>query len=370
MTDKIDKKNPIPRYLQVKQFLEERVRTGAYRPGTRLPGERDLAQELGVSQMTVNKGIMSLVEDGWLYREHGNGTFVSEGFRPPLPAMLQIGVVTEVDASQLLEDYYLGSLFRGMQHAVADAPVSLSILSASGFYQRIDDASLDGYLIVDLSRSHLPAIHRLADAGKPVVVVSASWNEMQVPFVDSDNVGGSRAAIEHLLDLGHRRIACVFTRLASSNSLDRLQAYETILAERRLPLLRDYIIATEDAFPSTEERNDQVRCLLSVPDRPTAFFCAGYYSALETLQVVREMRLRVPEDVSLIAYDDPVSARHITPPLTTVRQPLEAMGRRALEKLLTWLTTGEPPARREVLENQLVVRGSTARCTDPEVSRP
>src|ERR1051325_10093685 len=101
MIDKIDKKNPIPRYLQVKQFLEERVRAGTYRAGTRLPGERDLAQELGVSQMTVNKGIMALVDAGWLYREHGNGTFVSAGFRPPLPATLQIGVVTEVDASQL-----------------------------------------------------------------------------------------------------------------------------------------------------------------------------------------------------------------------------------------------------------------------------
>src|SRR5579871_2677172 len=147
---------------------------------------------------------------------------------------------------------------------------------------------------------------------------------MQVPFVDSDNVGGSRAAIEHLLDLGHRRIACVFTLLSSSNSLDRLRACETVLAERHLSLPHHYIIATEDAFPSTEARNDQVRCLLSLPDRPTAFFCAGYYSALETLQVVREMGLRVPEDVSMVAFDDPVSARHITPPLTTVRQPLEA----------------------------------------------
>jgi LacI family transcriptional regulator len=140
--------------------------------------------------------------------------------------------------------------------------------------------------------------------------------------------------------------------------------------ERRLPLSPDYIIATEDAFASTMERNDQVGCVLSQPGRPTAFFCAGYYSALETLQVLREMGLRVPEDVSLIAFDDPMSARHITPPLTTVRQPLEAMGRVALERLLTWMTTGEPPSRHEVLETELVVRGSTAPCADPEAARP
>lgn len=355
----IDKKNPLPRYLQVKQLLEKRVRMGAYRPGVRLPGERDLAQEFGVSQMTVNKGIMEMVDAGWLYREQGRGTFVAEGFRPPLPARLHVGIVTRVEAGRLLEDYYLGSLFRGMQRAVSDAPVMLSILGADSFSPQPGDAALDGYLFVDLLHDNMPDAHRLLDFGKRLVVVSASWPDMRAPFVDSDNVGGSRAAVEHLLDLGHRRIAGVFMLSATSNSRDRLHAYEAVLAERSLRLPRDYTIATENSFSCSERRNKQVRALLQRSDRPTAFFCAGYYSALETLDVIREAGLRVPEDVSLVAFDDPLSARHITPPLTTVSQPLEAMGRLAMEKLQRWLTHGEQPERQDILPTQLVVRGST-----------
>ncbi|HZT41293.1 MAG TPA: GntR family transcriptional regulator [Chthonomonadaceae bacterium] len=359
MINKVDKKNPLPRYLQVKQLLETRIRTGTYRPGARLPGERDLAHELGVSQMTVNKGILAMVDAGWLYREQGKGTFISDGFHPPLPETLHIGVVSRVDAGRMLEDYYLGSLFRGMRQAVSDAPVMLSILGAKGFYSQPDDASLDGYLLVDPLYGNVPDIHRLLDSGKRLVAVSAAWPEMQAPFVDSDNVGGTRAAVEHLLNLGHRRIAGVFTLSASSNARDRLYAYEAVLAARSLCLPSDFTIATESSFSSAETRSDQVRSLLRRSDRPTAFFCAGYYSALETLDVIREAGQRVPEDVSLVAFDDPLSARHITPPLTTVSQPLDAMGRLATEKLLKWLTYGEQPKRQDILPTELVVRGST-----------
>lgn len=359
MINKIDKKNPLPRYLQVKQLLETRIRTGAYRPGARLPGERDLAQELGVSQMTVNKGILAMVDAGWLYREQGKGTFISEGFQPPLPSTLHFGIVTRVEAGRLLEDYYLGSLFSGMRNAVFEAPVMLSILSAKDFYRRPDDADLDGYILVDLRHENVPDVHRLLDSGKRLVVVSAAWPEMQAPFVDSDNVGGTRAAIEHLLDLGHRRIAGVFPLSAACNSQDRLRAYEAVLAERAPSLPEAFTVVTETSFSGADPRNERVRSLLQRADRPTAFFCAGYYSALETLDVIREAGLRVPEDISLIAFDDPLSARHITPPLTTVSQPLEAMGRLAMEKLLQWLTRGERPQRQDILPTRLVVRGST-----------
>jgi GntR family transcriptional regulator of arabinose operon len=357
----IDKKNPIPRYLQVKQIIEDRVRTGSYRPGLRIPGERELADELGVSQMTVNKSILEMVGEGWLYREHGRGTFVPDDFRAPVPAVLKIGIVSQVEVSRHAEDFYVGSLFRGMQQAIADSPVSLSIMAMpDSLYERLSASEMDGFLIADLASGDIADAHRLVDAGKRLVVLSASWPQLRVPFVDSDNRGGAKAAMDHLLDLGHRRIAGVFTLLPTANSLDRLHAWEEALRERSIHLSASYVIATEGAFESIEERTAQVRCLLSLPERPTAFFCAGYYSALETLQAVRAAGLRVPEDVSITAFDDPVSAAHITPPLTTVRQPLEAMGRAAMEKLLRWLRTGDQPNIVDFLPTHLIVRGSTA----------
>ncbi len=127
-TQVVDKNNPLPRYVQAKLIIQQRIRSGKYRAGERIPGERDLAAELRISQMTMNKALMELVKEGWLYREHGKGTFVPEGFCAPPPELLQIGVVVHIPAERALEDFYLGSLFRGMQRAIANAPVSLSII--------------------------------------------------------------------------------------------------------------------------------------------------------------------------------------------------------------------------------------------------
>src|SRR5262249_53994776 len=88
---KVDKTDPIPRYLQVRKILEETIRSGQYGRGSRLPGEREIARDLNVSQMTVNKAVLALVQDGWLHRETGNGTFVRSDFRPPAPTILRLG---------------------------------------------------------------------------------------------------------------------------------------------------------------------------------------------------------------------------------------------------------------------------------------
>src|SRR5260221_13879302 len=93
---RVDKSDPIPRYLQVRQILEENIRSGQYGTGGSLPGEREIARLLNVSQMTVNKAVLALVQDGWLHREIGNGTFVRRNFQPPGPEIRRIGCVPPV----------------------------------------------------------------------------------------------------------------------------------------------------------------------------------------------------------------------------------------------------------------------------------
>lgn len=358
----VDAKNPIPRYLQVRQILEERIRSGLHRPGSQLPGERELARELRVSQMTVNKAILALVNDGWLYREHGKGTFVREDFRPPLPEVLQLGVVIHSDIRDALEDFYLGTLFRGMQCATERDRASLSILGAPGdtLYERLRTAPMDGFLVVDPREQDIASVNRLLHEGKRIIALSAFWPQLEAPLVDCDNRTGAAAAVEHLVALGHRRIAGVFTLMSSCHTQHRLGAYLDTLRNHNIHVPEPYIVTSGDVFPLSEEARQQVYQLLRLPRRPTAFFCGGYYLALEVMQAIREEGLRIPDDVSVVGFEDPVSAAHLTPPLTTVRQPLGDMGHLAAMKLLDWIKThGEPP-RSVVLRTGLVVRGSTA----------
>ncbi|MCC6727794.1 MAG: GntR family transcriptional regulator [Chthonomonadales bacterium] len=357
----VDKTSPLPRYLQAKRILQDRITRGQYRPGGRLPGERDLAEDLRVSQMTVNKAVLALVDDGWLYRERGRGTFVREGFRPPLPAVLSLGAVVHVGGERPLEDFYLGSLFRGMQHAAMDEPVSLSLLHlpAEGLAERLLEANHDALLVVGPSDSDLPALRHVRREGRRVAMLGASWTDACLPFVDSDNRGGAEAAMEHLVSLRHRLIAGVFSLLDTCNTQDRMLAFRRVLDHHGLRIPSACVVTSGSEFPLSEEARRQVRATLRLKPRPTAYFCGGYFIALEVMRAIREDGLDVPGDVSVVGFDDPVSASHLNPPLTTVRQPLDQMGERTVHMLLQWTRTGEEPAHGVVLPTHLLVRGSS-----------
>lgn len=356
----VDRNNPLPRYVQAMLIIQQRIRSGRYRPGERIPGERDLAAELRVSQMTMNRALMELEKEGWIRREHGRGTFVPEDFCPPPPEVLQIGVVAHIPAEHALEDFYLGSLFRGMQRAIVNSSVSLSVLQVpADEIEKIREALLDGLLVLDMLEQNVEKVNQLYREGLKMVVIGASWKGLEVPFVDSDNVAGTRAALEHLLGLGHRRIGGVFALPNTCNTQDRLRTFREILQERGIQIDDAFLLMEEEAISISETGREKLRWMLRSSARPTAFFCGGYYLALNVMRIAREEGLHIPEDLSVVGFDDPVSAALLSPPLTTVRQPLDEMGRLATETLLEWLKNTAPPRHGVVLPTHLMVRQST-----------
>lgn len=356
----VDKNNPIPRYIQAKLIIQQRIRSGQYRPGTRIPPERELAKELRISQMTMNKALLSLAREGWLRRDQGKGTFVPEDFLPPPPQTLQIGVVVHIPAERALEDFYLGSLFRGMQRAIANAPVSLSILevSADAIEEELSNSPHDGLLVLDVLEQNVEKANRLFRAGVKMVVLGASWSGIEVPYVDSDNTGGTRAAVEYLIDLGHRRIGGVLALSNTCNTRDRLQAFLDALRQHHLEAA--FVHIEDENVTLTDAGREKIREALRSAHRPGALFCGGYYLALDVMRLAREEGLQIPDDLSVVGFDDPVSASLLSPPLTTVRQPLDDMGQCAMEMLLQWLRNAELPRRAVTMPTQLMVRGSAA----------
>jgi DNA-binding LacI/PurR family transcriptional regulator/DNA-binding transcriptional regulator YhcF (GntR family) len=360
---KVDKSDPIPRYLQVRRILEESIRSGQYGPGSRLPGEREIARDLNVSQMTVNKAVLALVQDGWLHRESGNGTFVRPDFRPPAPELLRIGFVSPISSDHILDDYYLGALFRGIQRTVANEAVSLSLLEVheEEMFERLTASDLHGFLVAGISQRSIPELRRLQEADVRAVVMGASWEALPVPFVDSDNYGGAVSAVRHLIGLGHRRIAGIFAFMGSCNSQHRLKAFRETLSEHAIPLPDEYTLAFENADLLRGTPTERVRALLDgTKPAPTAFFCGGFQLVLEVMREIQREGHRVPQEISIVGFDDLTAAHHTSPPLTTVRQPLNEIGQRAMQKLLDWLRTGVPPRKEDVLPTQLIQRESTA----------
>jgi LacI family transcriptional regulator len=189
----------------------------------------------------------------------------------------------------------------------------------------------------------------------PVVAIDPHTGPGGPSTIDSDNVAGARVATRHLIELGHRRIAHIRGRSDLASAELREAGYRESLAAAGIPfdpaLIRD---GGYQAALTAEAAGD----LLTSPDRPTAVFAANDMSALGVLKVARELGLRVPEDLSVIGFDDVPEAANSTPPLTTMAQPLHDLGAQALEMLVDLLNGREVPSHVQ-LPAELVIRAST-----------
>jgi LacI family transcriptional regulator len=197
-------------------------------------------------------------------------------------------------------------------------------------------------------------IRRLIASRIPVVALDRRINGVAVDTVTSDNDSGAYEATRHLLDLGHERIGMVGGPEAVSSTRERTSGYTRALRGQGFTetLIRTGDLRERSGYLATLE-------LLDTPSRPTAIFSANNQMTIGVLAAIRERGLRIPEDVSLIGFDDLPTAALLTPPLTVVAQPTYQLGARAAELLLQRVRHPEAPVQEIVLAPQLVLRAST-----------
>jgi LacI family transcriptional regulator len=214
---------------------------------------------------------------------------------------------------------------------------------------------VDG-LIVSGPRTDDAELVALVDDGFPIIL-QGSLPELSAPSVDVDNRAGARTAVEHLVSLGHRRIACITNApLAYTAAADRLAGYRDAIEAAALPYEPDLVV--EGAFDAASGCLAMEELLSRAPG-VTAVFVASDIVAFGALRALREAGRRVPADVSVVGFDDIPLARHFDPPLTTIRLPARALGAAAGRALLERLA-GRLDNERRLLPTELVVRDSTA----------
>ncbi|TQV86243.1 LacI family transcriptional regulator [Exilibacterium tricleocarpae] len=172
--------------------------------------------------------------------------------------------------------------------------------------------------------------------------------------VDNQEVG--RTATRHLLELGHTRIAAIAGPTELRSSIDRLAGYRAALTEADITV-DEKLICYGDY--SSESGVEGTRQLMQHKQRPSAIFCLGDSVAIGALHILRELGYRVPEDISVIGVDGVAPAKYSAPPLTTVAQPMEQIGKISMETLLALIEGRKPEKTLNILPHELVVRGST-----------
>ncbi len=362
-----------PLYHTVREAVQAAVDTGRYAPGERLPSTKSLAVQLGVSLVTVHRAMQELVVNGVLRRGQGRGTFVHEEYleRAHKSAGLRFGLVFHGECS--VADLYHGQVLEGVRRGAFEVGADLVLLrfgedwrnECQGFlYVNPFQEQLDrspwfmGRPGLGSSRGKAEVASRAA-TDVPIVVVGASWERPGMWTIDTDNHDIARQSVDHLISLGHTRIGYLGATQGLSNSVDRFNGFRAALAIAGIPF-DDTLVVRSDGWRCDGDERSQLNELLTSSDRPTAIFAAGYHFALDVYSAARNLKIRIPEDVSVISVDDPPSADHLSPALTTIRQPLMAMGALATRTLMERLNGRAQPSRRTLLKGELVVRGSTS----------
>jgi DNA-binding LacI/PurR family transcriptional regulator len=341
-----------------------------------------IADRLGVSRTTVSNAYGRPDQLNPALREKILAVAKELGYAGPDPAgrMLRrgkadaLGVLFTDVLAYAFTDPAAVLLLQGIAEAAGEAEVGLVLLPASPGrapeVAPVRDAVVDAFIIYSVADED-PRIDAILERGLPTVAVDDP-RRPGMAFVGIDDRGGAREVAAHLVALGHRRFGIVVDYLtagvraqaietgqlaaaACATARYRLAGYEDALREAGIPWEG---VAIEERPGNTQESGyAAAMALLDRPDRPTAILAVTDQFALGVLQAARERGLRVPQDLSVVGFDDVPAAATADPPLTTVRQPLLDKGRLAGKFALESWPDGEPPE--VILPLELVVRGST-----------
>jgi LacI family transcriptional regulator len=326
----------------------------------------DVAREAGVSYSTVSRVV------------NNNDHVRPETREKVLNAMMRLGYVVNQQARSLrggrsqvigllvpdVGNNYIGEIIRGIDAELALHQYDLMLytthrrkLKESAYVATITRGMADGLLLL-LPTNVKEYMESLQQRQYPHVLIDYQHVESDLTStVQATNWQGAYDATRYLIELGHRRIACIIGLQEMQCALDRLAGYWAALADAGLPEDKALIYPGDFFRPHGYTAANQ---FLDLDDPPTAILASNDLSAFGVMDAVLNRGLRIPEDVSLIGFDDIPEAGHVHPGLTTVRQPLEEMGRTAAQLLLKRLNNPDLPGERVEMETELVIRDSCA----------
>jgi len=324
----------------------------------------DVARTSGVSYSTVSR-VLSGYE------------FVKEStYKRVMEAVQQLGYVVNLPARSLaggrsriigllvpnLDNTYVGTIARGIDQELIRVNYDLMLYTShrhpgkeSLYVSAIANGLTEGLLLVAplVPTTYLDA---LREQNFPYVLVDQTDSTENSSVVEATNWQGAYEATRYLAQLGHSRIAFVTGATAVQSAIDRLGGYKAALADCDLPINEELIIAGDYQQQTSYEITK--RLLQTVDPLPTAIFASNDLSAFGAMDASREHGLRIPNDISIIGFDDIPQASLVYPKLTTVRQPLEQMGRVAVKMLLEQIEDRSRSPQRVTLATELIIRDS------------
>lgn len=353
------------KYFQLMEDLKEQIISGRIKAGEKLPSENELSRKYQISRQTVRKALAMLQNAGYIYAEHGRGTFCSELVRHTHTSK-NIAVVTTY-----LSDYIFPRVIQGIDSVLTAEGYSIMLKNTRNSRSReaqcleeLLQKDIDG-IIIEPSKSqifckHMNLYRKLEEYQIPYVFIQGCFPQMKdKPHVLMDDCKGGYMITKYLISLGHRRIAGVF-KADDMQGQNRHKGYVMALQEAGILYDTEMVV-----WYHTEDRKvHPYECVKEMAKRPgmmDAVVCYNDQTAVQVIRALKEEGLRIPEDISVTGYDNSHIANQEGLQLTTIAHPQEKLGEMAAELLIDLMHNREQESIQSVLiEPELVIGNSCA----------
>lgn len=185
----------------------------------------------------------------------------------------------------------------------------------------------------------------------PVVLINGKYKNLS--FIDANNLEGAKKAVEYLINLGHKRIAIINGLLNGANGKDRFNGYKLALSTAKIKIDKNLM-----GFGEFDQDKSYHEMLKLLNYKFTAVFCANDVMALGAIKAIEEKKLKIPDDISVVGFDNLVTVSHISPPLTTVQQPIFELGKESVSLLVEIINKNITLPKKLILNTNLIVRKS------------
>ena len=352
--------NKKPKYEILKNFILDGINAGKYREDCRIPSEKELMELFSTSHITARKALSDLVGDGKVYRIQGKGSFVSPSTQASNePAM----VLSQIMSAGEWNDSAIVSMIQGVNAYVSGKGMQVHIdfikedtsTEKEYLHRLIDEKAAGALLFLSDPEKNTAELQELDRAGVPYVLLDRCARSYQTNYVGSNNIAGSCEQIRYLNELGHKKICFASFSLALNTERERYAGYLEGMTRNsgsfsgKLVSSLDLLVA--DIIPMIKK--GEITALAALNDR----------TAMDIIKILDQNGISVPQDVSVIGFDDWEPARYSHPALTTIRQDFFKIGQEGAKLLLDAIQDKSIRGKSVLLPISLITRESAQAAT-------
>lgn len=328
------------KYIEIFEFYRDKILSGEIKENEKLPTEQEIGEIFSVSRHTVRQSIVELEKEGYIYREKSKGAYAKKLNKSKKTHSKLVIVITTY-----ISEYIFPHLIKGIQQELNEKGYDILLLNTNNEkdkereqLQKLLEYDVAGAIIEPtasaLGNSNEDLYKEITKNNIPYLMINATYNKENQSYVIIDDEKGAYNLCNYLISLGHKKISGIFKE-DDIQGLERKKGYLKALEENKIEIdstiIGNFKTYEEDFYVYAFAKN-----VLSRDDRPSAIICYNDKTAIKVIKVAKELGLKIPEDLSIVGYDNDETISEILDyGITTINHPKEEMGKKAAEMLIS-----------------------------------